>query len=117
MGDANRVSLEGLLAGFVAADLRQPADPVALQTALQPRAGQVRDGGLERIEAIVERQEGVPADGNDDRLFFGCEHGGARRLRPHRRVMHEGSSAPLRDRFGVQSMLGGEMFERSVRSL
>jgi hypothetical protein len=40
---------------------------VTLQTAMQRRAGQVRDGGLERVQAIVERQEGVPAEGNDNR--------------------------------------------------
>jgi len=95
----------------------KPADPVALQTAMQRRAGQVRDGGLERVQAVVEQQQRVPAEGNDDRLLFGREHRRARRLRSHHRVMHEGTLAPLRDRLGVQSMLCGKLFERSFRSL
>jgi hypothetical protein len=35
--------------------LQQSADPVALQAAMQRRAGQVRDRGLQRVEAVVER--------------------------------------------------------------
>jgi hypothetical protein len=60
--EANWIYLEGLLAGFVAVNLRQSADAAALQAEIQRRSGQVQDTGLEQIEAVVERQEGVPAD-------------------------------------------------------
>ncbi len=35
---------------------------------MQRRAGQMRDRRLQGIEAIIERQQGVPTKGNDDRL-------------------------------------------------
>ena len=41
---------------------------------MQRRAGQEREDGLERVPAVVERQEGVLAEGNDHRLLFGREH-------------------------------------------
>ena len=55
--------------GF-AFDLRQPGDPMALQTAMQRRARQVRNGRLQSVEAVVERQQGMPSEGDDDRLFL-----------------------------------------------
>ena len=67
---AERVSLEARPLGFVAADLRQSADAVALQAAVQRRAGQVRDRGLQRVKAVVERQERVATKGDHDRLIF-----------------------------------------------
>jgi len=36
--EADRISLELFLGGLVAFDVRQPADPVALQAAMQPRS-------------------------------------------------------------------------------
>ena len=38
---------------------------------------QMRDRRLKRIEAIIERQQRVPPEGDDDRLFF---HGKDSRL-------------------------------------
>ena len=43
---------------------------MALQAAMQRRARQMRDRRLQRIEAVVERQQGMPAEGDDDRLFL-----------------------------------------------
>jgi hypothetical protein len=60
---ADRVGSEALLAGLVALDLGQPADAVPLQAAVQARARQVRDGGLEAVEAVIERQERMPPEG------------------------------------------------------
>jgi hypothetical protein len=56
---AERIALELALVGLIAFDLRQAADAVALKAAVQRRARQVRDRGLERIKAVVERQERV----------------------------------------------------------
>lgn len=50
---------------------------------------------------------GCTGGGDDHCLFIGREHSRARRLRSLRRVMHEGTLAPLRDRLGIQSMLCG----------
>ena len=54
--------------GYLAAGhLRQAADPVTLQTAVQRRAGQMQEGGLERIETVIQRQQGVFPEGHKDR--------------------------------------------------
>jgi hypothetical protein len=52
---ADRVSLEFLLGGGFAFDLRQPGDPVPLQTPMKRRARQMRDGGLQGVQAVVKR--------------------------------------------------------------
>ena len=53
---ADRVELELLAPGRVAVHVWQPGDIVPLQTAVQRRPGELRDGGLQGIEAVVERQ-------------------------------------------------------------
>lgn len=68
---AERIGLEARPLGFVAVDLRQSADPMALQAAMQRRAGQVRDRGLERVEAVVQRQECVAAKGDHHCFVLG----------------------------------------------
>ena len=67
---ADRIGLEFAFGGGLAFDLGQPGDPVALQTPVKRRAGQMRDGGLQGIEAIVERQHSMPLEGTDDGLFL-----------------------------------------------
>ena len=52
---ADRVSLEFPLGGGFAFDLRQPGDPVPLQTPMKRRARQMRDGGLQGVQAVVKR--------------------------------------------------------------
>jgi hypothetical protein len=37
----------------------------------------MRNGGLERVEAIVERQQGMPPEGDHDRLLFNGQDGGS----------------------------------------
>jgi len=67
---ADRVAFEGLLAGFVAGDLQQSADPMMFETSMEGRPGQVRDSRLQGIEAVVQRQPRVLAEGNES-LFLG----------------------------------------------
>jgi hypothetical protein len=43
---------------------------MALQTAMEGRARQMRDGRLQGVEAVVERQQGMPSESDDHRLFF-----------------------------------------------
>ena len=59
---------------IVAFDLGQSANPMPLKAAVQGRARQVRDGRLKRIEAVIKRQERVPAEGNHDGLLLDREH-------------------------------------------
>ncbi len=67
---AERVGLEARPLGLVAIDLRQSADPVALQATMQRRARQVRDRRLKRVEAVVQRQKRVTTKGDDDRFVL-----------------------------------------------
>jgi len=63
--EADRIGLEGPLGGLVALDLRQPRDAVALEAAMEGRPRQVRDGRLQGIETIVQRQKGMAPEGDD----------------------------------------------------
>ena len=67
---ADRIGLEFAFGGGFAFDLRQPGDLVALQTPVKGRARQMRDGGLQGIKAVVERQQSMPSECNDDGLFL-----------------------------------------------
>src|SRR3954454_8585844 len=57
---ADRIRLEPRLGGLVALGLGQARDAVALQAAMQTKARQARDRGLERVEAVIQRQERMP---------------------------------------------------------
>jgi hypothetical protein len=72
---ADRIDLELALGRGFAFDLGQPRDPMALQAAMQGRARQMRNGGLKGIEAVVERQQGMPPEGDHDRLLFNGQDG------------------------------------------
>jgi hypothetical protein len=67
---ADRIGLEFAFGAGLAFDLRQPGDPVALQTPVKRRARQMRDGGLQSVQAVVERQQSMPSEDNDDGLFL-----------------------------------------------
>src|SRR4051812_33594362 len=51
----------------------------------------MRDGGLEGVEAIIERQERVPPKGNNDGLLFAREYRRARLLRAGALVLDRGA--------------------------
>ena len=71
---------------------------------MQGRPRQMRNGGLQRIKTIVERQKRMLAEGDDDGLFLERQDCRARSCRPHRNVMDEAPLPPLRDRLGVQAV-------------
>src|SRR5450432_3281892 len=101
---ADRVSLEFPLGGGFAFDLRQPGDPVALQAAMQRRARQVRDGGLQSVKAVVERQQGMPPEGHDDGLFLNRQDRRTGRLRPSRQIGNGGPRLPFGDGLRVDAV-------------
>jgi hypothetical protein len=43
---------------------------MALQTPMKGRARQMRDGRLQGVKAVVERQQRMPSERNDDSLFL-----------------------------------------------
>src|SRR5215216_7437389 len=64
---ADRVALELSPLWLVAVCVGQARDAVALQTAMQALSCQVRNSGLQGIETVIQRQEGVTAEGHNDR--------------------------------------------------
>jgi len=72
---ADRVGLEFALGRGFAFDLRKPRNPVALKTAMQRRARQMRNCRLKRVETVVERQQSMPSEGDHDRLLFNSQDG------------------------------------------
>lgn len=69
----NWVALEALLLCWAVRYLWQPADPMPLQTAVQGGAGQMRYGLLQRIQAIIKRQQRVLAERHDRCFLLGAQ--------------------------------------------
>ena len=67
---------------------------------------------MERVEAVVQRQQRVPAEGDDDGLLFHRQHRGARLARTGRSVGRSVGDCvpafPLRHRLGVDPVTLGE---------
>jgi hypothetical protein len=66
----------------------------------------VRNCGLQRVEAIVQRQQRVPAKGHGDGLLLGTEHRG-NWLRAHTGIGCSRTIAPLGHRFRVDAEARG----------
>lgn len=80
---ADQVGFELRTLRLVALDVRQATDAVTLQTAMKRRAGQMRQARLQRLEAVIERQQSVPAESDDDRLVLQAKYAGSGLLRSH----------------------------------
>src|SRR6516225_10664856 len=74
LDDVDRVPLDRLLASCLAFDGRKPADLVALEQSMQRRSREMRDGRLEGIKAIVERQQRMLAERNSESFLLGAEY-------------------------------------------
>jgi hypothetical protein len=105
---ADRVALELLPSGLAAVHFRQPADAVPFQTAMQRRAGQVREGRLQSIEAIIEGQQSMPAESNNDGFFLHAQDRRVRMLRSGAQIGHRAALPPLSHRLGVDSMTASQ---------
>ena len=72
---ADGVVLAFLFRGALPVFAQRPAtDAVALEAAGQRGAGQVRNGGLQRVPAIVQGQARVPAKGHGNGFLPGTKH-------------------------------------------
>jgi len=67
--EADRIELEALALRLVTFDVRQAGDAVPLEASMQRRSGQMRDRRLQRVEAVVQWQRGMPAERDDGRLL------------------------------------------------
>ncbi len=74
---------------------------MALQAAVQRRPRQVREGGLKGIQAVIQRQQGMPTEGDHDGLVLCGEHGGLGLLRPGRQAVDCVAAVPLGNGFGL----------------
>lgn len=84
----------------------QAADAVALPITVHRRATQVRDGFLERVEAIIKGQQGLLAKQGDGRFFSRHEHGGGGFGAAHG-LFRRGTATLLGHRFGVDTETDG----------
>jgi hypothetical protein len=70
-GHLYRLRWASLELGFgLLVDLGQARDAVPLQAAVQGRAGELRDGGLQGVEAVVQQQQGVAVEGHDENFLL-----------------------------------------------
>jgi len=106
--EADRVALELGPPRLVALCVGQPRDAVALQAPVQAGAGQVRDRGLERVKAVVQRQQRVAPERDDDGLLVKGQHRGARLLRTGAFVLDRGALLPLGNGLRVDAVALGQ---------
>lgn len=69
---------------------------------------QMRDGRLQRIDAIIEWQQRVPPESNDDRLIFNGKDSRLGFLGASRKIGDGLALLPLRDRLLVDPVALGE---------
>jgi len=110
MDIADRIVAEPLLR-LLALHAGQPVDAVALEQPVQAGAGQVRDGRLQRIETVVQRQQCVLAEGDDHRLLLPRKHRRAPVLRPHWGVLDEAALAPLLNGLRVDPVTRAQLLD------
>lgn len=79
------------------------SDTVVLDNLPAHKVGGIR----ERIEAAGARRQGVPPEGDDDRLVLQAEHAGAGLLRSHPRIRAGLARAPLLHRRGADALALG----------
>ena len=117
MEEADGVAFELMPLWLVASHVRQSRDAVTLQAPMQRRTGQMWDRWLQGIEAVIQRQQRVPAKSNDGRLLGLGQDRRARFLWPGLEILDRLALAPLRHRFLVDAQLPAQRRERSLRSL
>ena len=64
---------------------------------------------LQGIKAIIQRQQGLAAEGHDNGFFLMAQDSGSRLLRSHRQVLDGIAPVPLRNRLGVDAMPLGQL--------
>ena len=82
-----------------------------LKAAVQRRPGQMRDAGLQGIETVVERQQGVFAEGDTHRLLLGAENARSDLLRSHRRIGDDVTLPPLGHPLRVETIASAQLRE------
>lgn len=81
---------------------------MALQATMECRASQMRQGGLQGIETIIERQQRMAPEGDDDRFLLDRQHRGLRLFRASRKISYRVALSPLGNSLGVDPVVLGE---------
>ena len=101
--EPDRIALELLSLGLVTLDIRQARDAMTLQTPMERRPCQVRDGGLQGIEAVVQREKRVAPERHDRSFLVLGQDRRARFPRPGLQVLDRRTLAPFRDGLGIDA--------------
>ncbi len=72
---------------------------------MQRRAGQVRNGLLQGIQAVIQRQQGMATKSNDQRFFLDCQYCRTDVFWSHRLILHLRPLLPLGNRLRVDPLL------------
>ncbi len=115
--EPNGIAFEALPLRLVALDIGQAGNTMPLKAAVQRRAGQVRDRRLQAVEAIVQRQQGVPPERDHHRLLHLAQNGRAGLLRSGLQILDCRPLAPLGHCLRIDAKLAAQHRERSLRSL
>jgi len=59
---------------------------------------------LEGVEAVIQRQQGVPAKGHDDSLLLRAQNRGMPQFRPPGGVLDKATPAPLSDGLRIDAV-------------
>lgn len=86
---------------------------MALKATVERRSGQVRNGGLEGIKAVIQRKKGVLAKGNDGGLLFEGKDRGMRSLGTWPTIRNRGAFLP----FGHGLLIDTVPFGQSPQAL
>ena len=105
---ADGIGFEALL-HWLAVRLRQAVYAMTLKATMQAGAGQMRDYLLQRVEAIIKRQQGLCPEGNDHGLLLLAEDGRARLFGTHRQVLDGIALLPFGDRLWVDAIALGQL--------
>ena len=66
------------------------------------------DRGVQGVEAVIQWQQRLSAEGDNDGFFLPREYGGLGMLRTGGEIVDRRSPLPLRHRFGVDPIPAGE---------
>ena len=105
---ADGIGFEALLRRL-AFRLRQAVYAMTFEATMQAGAGQMWDCLLQRVEAVIKRQQGLCPESNDHGFLLLSEDGRARLFGTHRQVLDRTALLPFCDRLWVDAIALGQL--------
>lgn len=106
---ADGICFEAFFLGCFAFGCGQPVDAMALEAAIQAGAGQMRDGLLQGVKAVIQGQQGLFAEGDDNAFLLLGQDSGAGIFGSHRQVMNGVAFFPFVDGLGIDAEALGQL--------